>query len=61
MFKTYDTAEIKKVLLESSYTTKVVGIGDMKLQFTSKKKNYSLGCDVCSKNKKESEFQISTE
>jgi len=31
--KTYATIDNKKVLLESSYTTKVVGIGDMKLQF----------------------------
>jgi len=58
--KTYATSKNKKVLLESSYTTKVVGIGDMKLQFISEKKNYSVRCDACSKNKKESEFQIST-
>jgi len=36
--KTYATAENNKLLLESSYTTKVVGIGDMKLQFMSEKK-----------------------
>jgi len=38
MFKTYVTNENKKVLLESSYTTKVVENGDMKLQFMSEKK-----------------------
>ena len=31
MFKTYATAESKKVLLEYSYTTKLVGFGDMEL------------------------------
>jgi len=31
MFKTY-VADNKKVLLESSYTTKVIGIGDMKVR-----------------------------
>jgi len=35
--KTYATAENKKVLLESSYTTKVVRIGDIKLQFMFEK------------------------
>ncbi|MCH80615.1 retrotransposon protein putative Ty1-copia sub-class, partial [Trifolium medium] len=37
MFKTYTTAENKKVLLGDSHTTNVVGIGDVELNFTSGK------------------------
>ena len=37
IFKTCTSAEDKKVLLGDSHTTKVVGIGDVELEFTSGK------------------------
>lgn len=37
MFKTYTNAEDKKVLLGDAHTTNVIGIGDVKLNFTSRK------------------------
>jgi len=37
MFKTYTTAETKKVLLEYSYTTDVIGIRVVEFQFTYEK------------------------
>uniref|UniRef100_A0A803NUV6 Retrovirus-related Pol polyprotein from transposon TNT 1-94-like beta-barrel domain-containing protein n=1 Tax=Cannabis sativa TaxID=3483 RepID=A0A803NUV6_CANSA len=37
MFKTYSTAEDKKVLLGNSHTSIVAGTGDVELKFTSRK------------------------
>ncbi|KAI5441511.1 hypothetical protein KIW84_010838 [Lathyrus oleraceus] len=37
MFKTYTNAEDKKVLLGDAHTTNVTGIGDVELNFTSRK------------------------